>query len=70
MNRAARSANSGIAPKRGQQHHSDDESVEESPKLLENGPVAVETETPADDNQPIERAAQDETSVPPPFEEE
>jgi hypothetical protein len=70
MDPAARSANSGIIPKRRQRHHSYDESVDESSKLLENEPVAVESETPAEDNQPIERDEQDETSIPPAFEEE
>ena len=70
MDPAARSAKSGIIPKRRQRHHPYDESVDQSPKLLENEPVAVETETPAEDNQPIERADHDETSIPPAFEEE
>ncbi len=70
MDPAARSAKSARVPKRRQRHHSYDESVDESPRLLENEPVAVETETPAEDNQPIERAEQDETSIPPAFEEE
>ncbi len=70
MDPAARGQNSGIIPKRRRRRHSYDESVDESPKLLENEPVAMETETPAEDNQPIERAEQDETSIAPAFEEE
>ena len=70
MDPAAPGSNSGTVPKRRQRHHSYDESVEESPKLLENEPVAVETETAAENNQPIERDEQDETPAPPAFEEE
>ncbi len=70
MDPAARGSNSGKIPKRRQRHHSYDESVDEAPKLLDNEPVAVESETPAEDNQPIEREEQDDASVPPAFEEE
>ncbi len=70
MHQAARGTNGGIIPKRRQRHHSYDESVDESPKLLAGEPVAVESETPAEENQPIERDEQDDTSVSPVFEEE
>jgi len=70
MHPAARGSESGIIPKRRQRHHSYDESVDLSPRVLAGEPVAVETETPAEENQPIERDDQDDASVPPAFEEE
>ncbi len=70
MDSAARGSSSGRIPKRRQRHHSYDESVDEAPKLLDNEPVAVESEAPAEDNQSIERDEPDETPVPPAFEEE
>lgn len=70
MQRAARISSPGAIPKKRQRHHSYDESVDEPPKLLEAEPVAVESETPAEDNQSIEGVDQDNASVPPAFEEE
>ena len=42
-------------PKRRRKHHSYDESVDEPAKVIEDEPVEIEKETPAEDNEPIER---------------
>lgn len=58
-----------IIPKRRQRHYSCDESVDEPARLIENEPVEVEAEVPAEENQPIERSEQDDKSASPAFEE-
>jgi hypothetical protein len=68
-----KSATSGekthIIPKRRQKHHSYDESVDEPAKLLENEPVEIEAEIPAEENQPIENVEQEGDAVSAAFEE-
>jgi hypothetical protein len=44
-------------PRKRQTHHSYDENVEEAAKLIEDETVAVETETPIEENEPIEDSA-------------
>jgi hypothetical protein len=46
-----------------------DESVDEPAKLIENEPVEVERETPAEDNQPVEQVEDNNESNAPAFEE-
>ncbi len=42
-------------PKRRQKHYSYDESVNEPAKLIEDEPVEIEEEVPAEENKPVER---------------
>lgn len=51
-------------PKRRQRHYSYDESVDEPAKLLEDEPVEIEEERPAEENQPVEEAEEDEKNLP------
>jgi len=53
-----------------QQRRSDSEQIDEAPKLLEDEPVEVERELPAEDNSPIERSEPHHRPPPPLFEEE
>ena len=62
MRTACREHDDTIIPKRRQQHHSYDESVEESAKLIEDEPVEVERELPAEENEPVE-ALDDESAL-------
>ncbi len=57
-------------PKKRQTHHSYDENVEEASKLLEDETVAIETETPLEENEPVEDSAQKDEQDYPFFEEE
>lgn len=56
-------------PKRRQRHYSYDESVDESAKLIADEPVAVESEAPADESEPVERVEGNDEAGPPAFEE-
>lgn len=56
-------------PKRRERHHSYDEGLNEPGRLIEDEPVEVEEEGPAEENEPVERNDLDEKSEPPAFEE-
>jgi hypothetical protein len=56
-------------PKRRQQHHSYDESVDESAKLIDDESVEVEREAPAEENEPEERVEDESSPDAPTFEE-
>jgi hypothetical protein len=57
-----------VVPKKRQRHHSYDESVDESAKLLEQEAVEIEREIPSEDTPLIERIDPDDRE-PPVFEE-
>jgi hypothetical protein len=57
-----------VVPKKRQEHHSYDESVDESAKLLEQEAVEIEREIPSEDTPLIERIEPDDRE-PPVFEE-
>jgi hypothetical protein len=46
-----------------------DESADEAPNTLENEPVEVEREGPAEENEPVESLGDDRDSEPPAFED-
>jgi hypothetical protein len=58
-------------PKRRKRHYSYDENVNEAAKLIEDEPVDVEREVPADENPPEQtvESEPDEGSPQPPFED-
>jgi hypothetical protein len=56
--------NCSRVPKRRQQHHSYDESVDESAKLIEDEAVEIEQEAPSEENEPTQRV--DDSPPPPP----
>ena len=56
-------------PKRRQKHHSFDTSVDEPGKLIEEEPVEIEEEAPAEENEPVERIEEKEGTDTPAFEE-
>jgi len=56
------------APRKGRRR-SYDESLDEPAKLISDEPVDVEKETPAEENEPVERSAQEDTA-PPAFDED
>ena len=56
-------------PKRRQQHHSYDDSVDESTKLIEDESVEIETEAPAEENEPVQRVEDESAPDAPAFEE-
>jgi len=56
------------APRKGRRRYYD-ESLDEPAKLISDEPVDVEKETPAEENEPVERPAQEDTS-PPAFDED
>ena len=58
-----------IGPKRREQHHSFDESVNEPSKLIEDEPVEIEEEVPAEENEPLERIDENNEPSSPAFEE-
>ncbi len=58
-----------LVPKRQQKHYSYDESVDESAKLIADEPAAIESETPAEDNEPTERSEENRPAETPAFEE-
>ena len=59
-----------IIPKKRQRHHSYDESVDESARVIEKESVEVEAEIPAEENESVETSEQDDETVSPAFEEE
>lgn len=56
------------APRKGRRR-SYDESLDEPAKLIGDEPVDVEKETPAEENEPVERPAPEDSS-PPAFDED
>ncbi len=56
-------------PKRRKRHYSYDESVNEPVKLIEDEPVDVEHEVPAEENPPEQQIEPDERSPHAPFED-
>jgi hypothetical protein len=70
MHPAAHSKMVEAIPKKRQTHHSYDESVDEPARLIEDEPAEVEAEVPAEENEPVERIEQEDTAIPPSFEEE
>lgn len=65
----ARIHKNAVKPKRRDKHYSFDENVNESVKLIEDEPVEIEAEVPAEDKRPIENIETEDTSEPPIFEE-
>lgn len=59
-----------IIPKGRRRHHSYDESVDESARLIDDEPTEIEAEIPAEENEPVERGEKDEPSPTPPFDDE
>jgi hypothetical protein len=51
-------------PKRRERHYSYDEGVDESPGLIEDEPVEVEAEVPAEDRDSVEKAERSDTETP------
>lgn len=67
-----RTANAGPkknGPKRRDRHYSYNESVDEAPDLIEDEPVGVEHEAPAEDTEPVEGVEDTDEPAPPVFEE-
>lgn len=58
-----------IKPKRRDKHYSYDENVNEAPKLIEDEPVEIQAEVPAEDRRPIENIEKEDAPEPPIFEE-
>ena len=58
-----------VVPKRRKRHYSYDESVYEPAELIEDEPVEIEKEIPADENQPVEKVEENNKPDPPAFEE-
>lgn len=56
-------------PRRRPKHHSFDESVDEPAELIENEPVDIQGEVPAEPNRPVERVEPEDKSSSPAFEE-
>jgi len=69
MKMATGGEKSSVVPKRRQKHYSHDESVDEPAKLIEDEPVEIEEERPAEENRPVEGAQEDDKSDLPAFEE-
>jgi hypothetical protein len=61
-------SNSNV-PKRRRKHLSYNESVDESAKLLEDEPVEIEQEVPAEENEPLESIEEIKIPDTPAFEE-
>jgi hypothetical protein len=57
------------APRKGRRR-SYDESLDEPAKLISDEPVEVEKETPAEENEPVERPEPEDTTGPPAFEDD
>lgn len=55
------------APRKGHRR-SYDESLDEPAKLISDEPVDIERETPAEENEPVDRPGPDDTPHPPAFE--
>ena len=58
-----------VKPKRRDRHYSYDENVDESAKLIEDEPVEIQGEVPAEETRPIESIETDDEAEPPIFEE-
>ena len=58
-----------IGPKQREKHHSYNETVDDPAKLIDTETVEIEKEAPAEDNEPVERIEEENTSKPPAFEE-
>lgn len=69
MKTAIGGESSTMVPKRRQKHYSYDESVDESAKLIEDEPVEIEKEVPAEENEPLERIEKNNSPDTPAFEE-
>jgi hypothetical protein len=54
---------------RRQKHYSYDESLDESGKLIADEPAEIETETPMEERESIERIESEQPREPPAFEE-
>ena len=63
-----RTDETGSPPKGGRRSY--DESLDEPGKLISDEPVEVERETPAQENEPVERPAPDIAPGPPAFEDD
>jgi hypothetical protein len=59
-----------VIPNGRQRHHSYDESVDESARLIEEEQTEIEAEVPAEENEPVERGEKDEPPATPAFEDE
>jgi hypothetical protein len=55
--------------KKDQRHLSYDESCDEPARLIQNEPVDIERETPADDTEPVEEVPNNDTNTPAAFDE-
>jgi hypothetical protein len=63
-------ARRAFGPKtRDRRHYSYDESADEPPSLIENESTDIESETPEDETEPVERVKDQESGVLPAFEE-
>jgi hypothetical protein len=69
MNPVRQSTKDKIIPRK-RHRHSYDVSVNEPAKLIENEPVEIETETPAEANEPVERIERENDSPSSAFKEE
>lgn len=69
MNPATSAKKVPRVPKKKEKHYSYNESVEETAKLIEAEPVEVEAEVPAEENEPVEGAQEEDKPAPPLFEE-
>jgi hypothetical protein len=68
MQITAENRSSTIGPKQREKHHPYNENVDEPPKLIDDETVEIERELPLEDNEPVERIEDDDTSRPPAFE--
>ena len=55
MNATTNGQSRTIIPKRRKRHYSYDEGVDETSKLIQDEPVEIEKEIPAEESRPIER---------------
>lgn len=62
-------ARAGTGPKRRQRHYSYNEAVDEPGKLLDDEPVEIEEERPAEDKRPVEGVEENAEPDSPAFEE-
>lgn len=58
------------APREPKRRHSHDENLDEPAKLIESEPVDAETETPEEENVPVESVENSDQSGPPVFEDD
>ncbi|MGO9008019.1 MAG: hypothetical protein ACLQIQ_19075 [Beijerinckiaceae bacterium] len=70
MQSAARDKIANAIPRKRQRHYSYDESVDEPAKLIENEPIEIEAEVPAEENEPVERIEREDEPASPAFEED